>query len=136
MSFKEISLDVADALRHLTQWTSALAWEDVPEDVRERAALIFSDDFAAMVAARNEPELLSFREGVSRSSGRSEATILEMRIGTIVILQRFIMARRLIGVSLTEAIARRCVMPRFIVSQHCWLKVKRQMQAYVICFSR
>ena len=77
MSFKEISLDVADALRHLTQWTSALAWEDVPEDVRERAALIFSDDFAAMVAARNEPELLSFREGVSRSSGRSEATIFD-----------------------------------------------------------
>ena len=68
---------VADALGALTGWSAALSWEDVPEDVRRRAALILMDDFAALVAAREEPELIALREGLARHAGPGEATVFD-----------------------------------------------------------
>lgn len=68
---------VFSELRKLTTWTSALRASDVPDEIRRRAALIFWDDFAAMLAARSEPELQELRAKISESAGRAEATVFD-----------------------------------------------------------
>ena len=68
---------IADALGDLTDWAAAVTWADVPEAQRRRSALILLDDFAAMVAARHEPELIALRQGVARSAGKPEATVFD-----------------------------------------------------------
>lgn len=68
---------VARAIEELAHWVSALAWSDVPQDVRQSATLILIDDFAAMVAARAEPELVALRAGLARSGGHGEATVFD-----------------------------------------------------------
>lgn len=67
----------ARALGELADWAAALTWAEVPEAMQSRAPLILLDDFAAMVAARDEPELIALREGVARSAGAPEATVFD-----------------------------------------------------------
>jgi 2-methylcitrate dehydratase PrpD len=66
---------VADGVAALAGWAAGLAWADVPGPIRKRAALVLCDDLAAMVAARGEPELIAFQDGLARSSGPAEATV-------------------------------------------------------------
>ena len=68
---------VALALADLAAWGAAVSWRDLPEDIRRRAALVLMDDFAAMVAARDEPELIALRDSVARSAGPAEATVFD-----------------------------------------------------------
>jgi 2-methylcitrate dehydratase PrpD len=70
---------IAAGLKGLTEWSAALDWADVPGAVRLRAALVMSDDLAAMVAARDEPELAAAQVGIMRSAGRAEATLFNAR---------------------------------------------------------
>ena len=77
MTEAESRAAVAVELAALTRWTSALTWADVPADIRARAALILADDFGAMVAARDEPELMALRAGLVGSAGRAEATVFD-----------------------------------------------------------
>ena len=70
---------VADGLAALTEWSAELEWQDVPEPVRRRAALVLCDNLAAIVAARDEPEVIAFHEGLARSSGAPEATVFNAR---------------------------------------------------------
>lgn len=71
----QVHTQIANALRRLTAFTSALTWDEVPADVQARVAMVFWDDFGAMIAARNEPELVQMRALLARSSGSAEATI-------------------------------------------------------------
>ena len=66
---------VVSAVAALTAWTQGLRWADVSQAARHRAALILCDDFAAMVAAREEPELIAYQNSVARYCGRAEATV-------------------------------------------------------------
>ena len=77
---------VAEAVGRLARWAAGLSWTDLPEDVRRRAALILLDDFAAMVAARAEPELVALRQGLARSAGPAEAAVFD---GTGARLDRY-----------------------------------------------
>ena len=77
MPDRKLRQNAADALSKLSDWGSSLAWADVPEDVRRRAALILLDDFGAMVAASNEPELNRMRESIAPAAGIAEATIFD-----------------------------------------------------------
>lgn len=70
---------IADALKDLVAFTSGTEWEDIPEPVQRRAALVLSDDLAAMVAARDEPELVALQAGVAQSAGAAEATVFNAR---------------------------------------------------------
>jgi len=70
---------VAEGLSQLTAWSADLAWAQVPEPIRRRAALVLADDLAAIVAARDEPELNGLVDGLARSSGPQEATVFEGR---------------------------------------------------------
>lgn len=73
----EIHEAVASALKTLTARTAALTWEDLPEDIRIRAARVFCDDLASMVVAGAEPELAALREGLARVAGVAEASVLD-----------------------------------------------------------
>jgi hypothetical protein len=51
--------DIETALVQLVAFTTATEWDDIPELVKKRAALVLCDDMAAMVAARGEPEVMA-----------------------------------------------------------------------------
>jgi 2-methylcitrate dehydratase PrpD len=70
---------IGQGLRALTEWSADLKWSDIPEAVGRRAALVLADDLAAMIAARDEPELKSLHAGLVRSAGRPEATVFDGR---------------------------------------------------------
>ncbi|MEQ8816963.1 MAG: MmgE/PrpD family protein [Thalassobaculum sp.] len=70
---------IATGLSALTEWSAALRWTDIPEAIRRRAAVVLADDLAAIVAARDEPELIALHDGMARSSGRPEATVFNAR---------------------------------------------------------
>ena len=68
---------IAAGLVKLSRWAVPLAWRDVPESVRRRVARVFADDFAAIVAARGEPELGALAARIVRASGPPEATLFD-----------------------------------------------------------
>lgn len=63
----------------LTRWAAALTFEAIPDAIRVRAATVLADDLAAIVAAREEPELIALTEGLARSSGAAEASVFDGR---------------------------------------------------------
>jgi 2-methylcitrate dehydratase PrpD len=71
--------DIGTALTNLVAFTSAIEWADLPEPVQKRAALVLCDDMAAMVAARDEPEVVALHDGVAKSAGPAEATVFNAR---------------------------------------------------------
>ncbi|MCL7466434.1 MmgE/PrpD family protein [Phaeovulum sp. NW3] len=77
MTEAETRAAVTREFQALTRWTSALTWADIPEDIRQRAALILADDFGALIAARDEPELIALRAGLARAAGAPEATVFD-----------------------------------------------------------
>jgi 2-methylcitrate dehydratase PrpD len=70
---------VARGIAALAEWSAALEWEAIPAPVRQRAGLVLADDLAAMVAARQEPELAALQDGVARSAGAAESTVFNRR---------------------------------------------------------
>jgi 2-methylcitrate dehydratase PrpD len=66
---------IADGLGGMTQWSSALSWADIPDVIRRRAAVVL----AAIIAARDEPEVIALHDGMARSSGTAEATVFNAR---------------------------------------------------------
>jgi 2-methylcitrate dehydratase PrpD len=70
---------IASGLAALTQFTTGLEWDAIPEPVQRHAALVLCDDLAAMVAARDEPELIAYQDGLARSSGGAESTVFNGR---------------------------------------------------------
>ncbi len=69
--------ETVDGLAALARWSAALEWRDVPDAVRRRLAAIFADDLAAIVAAREEPELAALADGLARASGPAEASLFD-----------------------------------------------------------
>ena len=65
----------ATRLRELIGWAASVSYDDVPPAVRRHAALVIVDDVAAMVGARDEPELRALHERVSAEPGRPESTL-------------------------------------------------------------
>jgi 2-methylcitrate dehydratase PrpD len=70
---------VAKALRRLTAWAAGVGWQDIPEPVRRRAALVLVDDLSAMIAGRDEPELRQLQEGMLRLAGTPESSLFNGR---------------------------------------------------------
>ena len=70
---------VAAGLTALVGWSTALDWDALPEAVKRRAALVLADDLAAMVAARDEPELAALQAGLATTAGVPEATVFNGR---------------------------------------------------------
>ncbi|MEQ8398873.1 MmgE/PrpD family protein [Thalassobaculum sp.] len=70
---------IAEGLANLTRWSSTVRWSDIPPAIQRRAAVVLADDLAAIVAARDEPELIGLHDGMARSSGAAEATVFNAR---------------------------------------------------------
>ncbi|MDF1790720.1 MAG: MmgE/PrpD family protein [Thalassobaculaceae bacterium] len=70
---------IVAGLDALTRWAAGLTFEAIPEAIRVRAATVLADDLAAIVAARDEPELIGLTDGLVRSSGAGEATVFDGR---------------------------------------------------------
>jgi 2-methylcitrate dehydratase PrpD len=67
--------EVEEGMRALAAWAVGVSFEDLPADVARRAALVIADDMAAMVAARDEPELRGLHDSLLAQSGPAEATV-------------------------------------------------------------
>ncbi len=76
---RDSAADLVEALGQLTDWAATLAWSDIPEPIRRRAATVLADDLAAVVAARDEPELMALVSGLAGSSGPAEAAVFDGR---------------------------------------------------------
>lgn len=70
---------IGQGLARLCGWSANLSWQDIPASVQQRAALVLADDLAAIIAARDEPELVSMQDGMALSSGAAEATVFNAR---------------------------------------------------------
>jgi 2-methylcitrate dehydratase PrpD len=71
--------DVRDACvretRSLANWAAGVRYEDIPRPVIERAVRVLADDLAAMIGARDEPEVKAFHERTLARAKVTEATI-------------------------------------------------------------
>ena len=67
--------DCAAGIRRLAQWATALPQEEVPRAVLARAARVLTDDLAAIVGARDEPQVAAFHRRVFERARLEEATV-------------------------------------------------------------
>lgn len=74
---KEQRLACGGGFIELCTWAATTSLEAVPRDVLQRAALVLSDDIAAIVAAATEPEVAAIQAQLARTAGKvPEATVL------------------------------------------------------------
>jgi len=73
----------AKAATQLFEWAARAAAEELPEQMRRRAALILADDIAAMAAATGEPQVRETQARLSRASKGREATVFAPDIGRL-----------------------------------------------------
>ena len=66
---------VADAVTALGRWAAGVDFASLPDAVWRRAALVVADDLAAVVAARDEPELRPLGDQLLRRGATPEATV-------------------------------------------------------------
>ncbi len=67
--------EAADEMAALADWAAAVRFADLPEATRRRAALVLADDLAAIVAARDEPELAGLQQQILARPAAAEATV-------------------------------------------------------------
>ena len=65
----------AEGIRRLASWAAGIAADDIPAAVRRKAARVLADNFAAMVAARDEPEVTRVHEMTLARPAAREATV-------------------------------------------------------------
>ncbi|MEJ6023806.1 MmgE/PrpD family protein [Ramlibacter sp. PS4R-6] len=65
----------AAALAQLAAWAAQARLADMPATVVQRAALVLADDLAAMVAARDEPEVAAAHARILARDAAREATV-------------------------------------------------------------
>lgn len=66
---------VADATRRLIDWATRVEFDAIPREVASRAGRIIADDLAAIVAARDEPEVRCFHDVIVSLGRAPEATL-------------------------------------------------------------
>lgn len=69
------SVDAATGIRTLVGWAAGIATPDVPAPVLARAARVLADDLAAIIGARDEPEVARFHARVLARAAAAEATV-------------------------------------------------------------
>lgn len=75
--------EVARAARRLVDWAAGAILADIPKDVLARAANVLTDDLAAMIGARCEPEVARFHGKVIERAQQREATVLRGGIARV-----------------------------------------------------
>ena len=59
----------------LARWAARLRFADLPDDVRRRALLVLADDLGAMIAVRDDPQVVAVRDGLLGTGQPPEATM-------------------------------------------------------------
>ncbi|MFO1080381.1 MAG: MmgE/PrpD family protein [Reyranellaceae bacterium] len=78
--------EIAAGVRMLVEWATGCDFAAIPRSALERAAGVLADDLAAMIGARDEPEVARFHEKVIARARHHEATVLRggtARIGRL-----------------------------------------------------
>ena len=65
----------ANSVQSLVRWATATEIRDIPQAVLSRAARIMADDLAAIIGARDEPEVARFHGRVLERRRPAEATV-------------------------------------------------------------
>lgn len=65
----------AQQIAMLADWAASIASSDIPREVLARAARVLADDLAAIIGARDEPEVAAFHQRVIARAKVAEATI-------------------------------------------------------------
>ncbi len=66
---------VAKAARQLVDWAAGCELKDIPKPVLARAATVLADDLAAMIGARDEPEVARYHKRVLERAQHRDATV-------------------------------------------------------------
>ena len=67
----------ADGVTALVRWAAGVDFASLPDAVWRRAGLVVADNLAAVVAARDEPELRPLRDQLLRRAAPPEATVFQ-----------------------------------------------------------
>jgi 2-methylcitrate dehydratase PrpD len=67
--------EAAEGLRALLDWTANVELKDIPATVLRKAVLVLADDMAAMIAARDEPQVRRVHDQLMEEGGRPMATV-------------------------------------------------------------
>jgi len=65
----------ADGVTTLCRWAAGVDFDTLPGGIVRRAALVVADDLAAVVAARDEPEVRPLQEHLISTGAKAEATV-------------------------------------------------------------
>lgn len=68
---------VACGIEALSVWAASVRWEDLPQAVRRRAALVLVDDLGAMIAARIDPECERLVSQMLSTGGPAQASVFD-----------------------------------------------------------
>ncbi|MGI9334985.1 MAG: MmgE/PrpD family protein, partial [Gammaproteobacteria bacterium] len=68
---------VVSGIEALSAWATGVRWDDLPEAVRRRAALVLADDLGAMIAARSDPECERLVTQMLRTGGPAQASVFD-----------------------------------------------------------
>lgn len=65
----------AEGIRSLCHWAASVRFSDIPANVQARAVHVLADDLAAIVGARDEPEVARFHQRTLSQTRPREATV-------------------------------------------------------------
>ena len=68
--------EIAAGVRKLVEWATGCDFAAIPRSALERAAGVLADDLAAMIGARDEPEVARFHARIIERARHQEATVL------------------------------------------------------------
>lgn len=71
----ELEGAVAQHMQGLARWAANAEFDDMPSPVQRKSAQVIADDLAAIVGARDEPEIRAYHEGVLARAQCREATV-------------------------------------------------------------
>lgn len=86
MSTADAKAEIAVGVRRLVDWAAGCETAAIPNEVLARAATVLADDLAAMIGARDEPEVVRFHSRVTERAVHHEATVFRggrTRVGRI-----------------------------------------------------
>src|SRR5215212_8178977 len=72
---KEVRVAVGRGVRELAQWAASTESRHIPQPVMMRAVQVLADDMAAIIGARDEPEVQCFHRRTLERASILEATV-------------------------------------------------------------
>ena len=101
--------EIGEGLEALCGWAAGLDIADIPEPVRQRAVLILADDIAAIVAARDEPQVRALQARQVARSGQNQHRLGELGKGHALAFNSLLKLGQRLGLVLGQCVQNRAV---------------------------